>query len=94
MKFPAPSARVLGDPSPKPPGIYRFTPKPAGSRQPARAAVNHRPSLRYLDCRRRSGCIPAEPYPPGQPDHYERRWLTVKGAACRFTLVRRGPIML
>jgi hypothetical protein len=52
------SQSVLGGSSPKPPGIYRFGARIQGPRERALALAESRPLSR------RSGRIPALPYPP------------------------------
>jgi hypothetical protein len=51
----------LVSPNHQPRWIYRFEGIPAGA---CRAGKFARPDLPFIHSRRRSGCVPAEPYPP------------------------------
>ena len=62
--------------SPKPLGFFAFLSIP----QEAGLGGLRRPSLRYSSPLRRSGCFPAEPYPPGgHPEVYRST------AICQFS---------
>jgi hypothetical protein len=58
---PAPVLGPVGTLSPNPLGFFAFLSNP----QEAGLGSQGRPSLRYSSPPRRSGCFPAEPYPPG-----------------------------
>jgi hypothetical protein len=62
----------LGDQSPKPPGIFRFGAKSkfalfVRERSKASGGGEASPRTCFQPLSRRSGCFPAEPYPPLRP---------------------------
>ena len=70
---------LMGALPPKPPGIYRFMAKAEDWKNNKEGGANSVPApplLRHLS--RRSGRVPALPYPPLRQIEYNRTWLLEK----------------
>jgi hypothetical protein len=82
-----PPRSFLGDQSPRPPGILRFESLPKGlllfrhegmprnATTPRHGGPHPGVSFSVATLGRRSGCVPAEPYPPPRPAQYSEKTL-------------------